>query len=155
VNVQEKSNCAKSVVFPGSTTGVYLTTKLFPQLGVAHEMAGKVTNTGVAAVGDAEIAVQPVSELPHAPGVDFAGTIPPESEASLWRDGRSSRMLMKDACSPVPSESTLRLMPATSSMTAFGWKVARATVPFSSATKERTGSWCGTVRKSGAIGGKL
>jgi molybdate transport system substrate-binding protein len=71
---------AKSVTFPGSTTGIYLVTKLFPQLGIAGEMAAKVTNTGVAAVakGDAEIAVQPMSELLHAPGVDFVGTIPAE-----------------------------------------------------------------------------
>ena len=71
---------AKSVTFPGSTTGIYLVKKLFPQLGIAGEMAGKITNTGVAAVakGDAEIAVQPVSELLHAPGVEFVGTIPAE-----------------------------------------------------------------------------
>jgi molybdate transport system substrate-binding protein len=43
-------------------------------------MRGKVTNIGVAAVarGDAEIAVQPVSELLHAPGVDFVGAMPAE-----------------------------------------------------------------------------
>jgi molybdate transport system substrate-binding protein len=71
---------AKSVTFPGSTTGIYLVSKLFPQLGIAGEMAGKITNTGVAAVakGDAEIAIQPMSELLHAPGVDFVGTIPAE-----------------------------------------------------------------------------
>ena len=71
---------AKSVTFPSSTTGIYLATKLFPQLGIAKEMAAKTTSTGVAAVakGDAEIAVQPVSELLHAPGVDFVGTIPAE-----------------------------------------------------------------------------
>ena len=43
-------------------------------------MAGKITHTGVAAVakGDAEIAIQPVSELLHVPGSDFVGTIPAE-----------------------------------------------------------------------------
>jgi molybdate transport system substrate-binding protein len=71
---------ASSVTFPGSTTGIYLATKLFPQLGIANEMAGKTTNTGVSAVakGDAEIAIQPVSELVLAAGVDFVGTIPAE-----------------------------------------------------------------------------
>ena len=71
---------AKSVTFPGSTTGIYLATKLFPQLGIAKEMTPKTSSTGVAAVakGDAEIAVQPVSELLHAPGTDFVGTIPAE-----------------------------------------------------------------------------
>ena len=71
---------AKSVTFPGSTTGIYMVKKLFPQLGIASEMAPKITSTGVAAVakGDAEIAVQPVSELLHAPGTEFVGTIPKE-----------------------------------------------------------------------------
>ncbi|MGD1092371.1 MAG: substrate-binding domain-containing protein [Bryobacteraceae bacterium] len=71
---------ANSVTFPNSTTGIYLKTKLFPQLGIADQMAAKITASGVAAVakGEAEIAVQPVSELLHAAGVDFVGTIPPE-----------------------------------------------------------------------------
>jgi len=71
---------AKSITFPASTTGIYMTAKLFPQLGIADDLARKITNTGVAAVatGDAEIAIQPVSELLHAPGADFVGTIPKE-----------------------------------------------------------------------------
>jgi molybdate transport system substrate-binding protein len=71
---------AKSVTFTSSTSGVYLTTTLFPRLGIADEMAGKSTTSGVAAVvrGAAEIAVQPVSELLPVPGVDFVGTIPAE-----------------------------------------------------------------------------
>jgi molybdate transport system substrate-binding protein len=71
---------AKSVTFSSSTTGLYLTTKLFPRLGIADEMKRKSTTSGVAVVasGDAEIAVQPVSELLHVTGVDFVGTIPAE-----------------------------------------------------------------------------
>ena len=71
---------ASAVTFPMSTTGIYLVNKVFPQLGIAKEMAGKLTATGVAAVatGNAEIVVQPVSELLHASGVDFVGTIPAE-----------------------------------------------------------------------------
>jgi molybdate transport system substrate-binding protein len=71
---------AKSVTFPGSTTGIYMVKKLFPQLGIASEMAPKTTSTGVAAVakGDAEIAVQPVSELLHVPRTEFVGTLPKE-----------------------------------------------------------------------------
>ena len=38
---------AKSITFPSSTTGIWMTTKLFPQLGIAGEMAGKSSNTGV------------------------------------------------------------------------------------------------------------
>ena len=71
---------AKSVTFDSSTTGIYLTTNLFPRLGIAGEMARKSTTSGVAAVasGDAEIAVQPVSEILPVRGVDFVGTIPAE-----------------------------------------------------------------------------
>jgi molybdate transport system substrate-binding protein len=71
---------AKSVTFTSSTSGVYLTTTLFPRLGIADEMAAKSTTAGVAAVvrGDAEMAVQPVSELLPVKGVDFVGTIPAE-----------------------------------------------------------------------------
>jgi len=69
---------AKSITFPGSTTGIWMTTKLFPQLGIASELAGKTTNSGVAAVarGEAEFAIQPVSELLHVPGTDFIGELP-------------------------------------------------------------------------------
>lgn len=69
---------AKSVTFPSSTTGIYMMNKLFPQLGIADQVAGKITHAGVADVakGNAELAIQPVSELLHVPGVEFAGTIP-------------------------------------------------------------------------------
>lgn len=71
---------ARSVTFPGSTTGIYLVNKLFPQLGIAAEMARKTTNDGVGAVvkGDAEIAIQPISELIRVKGADFVGPVPVE-----------------------------------------------------------------------------
>ncbi len=71
---------AKSITFASSTTGIYLTTKLFPRLGIADALAAKSTTAAVAAVasGEAELAIQPVSELLHVPGVDFVGTIPAE-----------------------------------------------------------------------------
>ena len=71
---------AKSVAMSSSTSGVYLTTTLFPRLGIANEMAGKSTTSGAAAVGrgEAEIGLQQVSELLPVPGVDFVGTIPAE-----------------------------------------------------------------------------
>jgi molybdate transport system substrate-binding protein len=69
---------ARSITYPSSTTGIYMATRLFPQLGIADAVAGKSSNAGVAAVakGDAEIAIQPVSEILHAPGTDFVGTLP-------------------------------------------------------------------------------
>jgi molybdate transport system substrate-binding protein len=73
---------AKSVTFPSSTTGIYLKGTLFPRLGIADRMAPKITNSGVAAVarGDAEIAIEPVSELLHVTGTEFVGTIPSEAQ---------------------------------------------------------------------------
>jgi molybdate transport system substrate-binding protein len=69
---------AKSVTFPASTSGIYLTKTVFPQLGLTNEMAAKSSNAGVAAVarGEAEIAIQPQSELLHASGTDFVGPLP-------------------------------------------------------------------------------
>jgi molybdate transport system substrate-binding protein len=71
---------AKSITFPDSTTGLYMMEKLFPQLGIANELAPKITHTGVVALGEgnAEIAIQPVSELLHVPGADYVGPIPTE-----------------------------------------------------------------------------
>ena len=71
---------AKSITFPDSTVGLYLTGKLFPQLGIADEVMPKITYVGANAVakGNAEIAVQAVSEILHVPGTDFVGTIPAE-----------------------------------------------------------------------------
>jgi len=73
---------AKSIVVPGSTTGIYLTTTLFPRFGVDSK-AIRVTARGteaasMIAAGDAELVVEPVSELLPMPGVDFVGPVPSE-----------------------------------------------------------------------------
>jgi molybdate transport system substrate-binding protein len=48
-----------------STTGLYLTEKLLPKLGIAGEVTGKIKGASVATVatGEVEIAIRPVSEL--------------------------------------------------------------------------------------------
>jgi molybdate transport system substrate-binding protein len=74
---------AKTVAIPGSTSGIWLTTDLFPRLGIAEKINVKVTPrgtdaTGMVAAGGADLAVMPVSEIVHAAGVDFAGNIAPE-----------------------------------------------------------------------------
>lgn len=76
---------AKTIALDGSTSGIWLTTDLFPRLGIAEKINVRVTPRsaaamGMVAAGDADITVQPVSEILHAPGVDFAGTIPPEMQ---------------------------------------------------------------------------
>jgi molybdate transport system substrate-binding protein len=72
---------AKTVAMPGSTSGIWLTTVLFPRLGIAEKVNVKMTArgkeaTGMVAAGDADLAVMPVSEIVHASGVDFAGALP-------------------------------------------------------------------------------
>lgn len=70
---------AKSVGSQSSTT-IYLTTKLIPQLRIGSGMAGKLLNAGPANVarGEVEMVLAPVSELVTVPGVDLVGTIPAE-----------------------------------------------------------------------------
>jgi molybdate transport system substrate-binding protein len=70
---------SKSIGSQSSTT-IYMTTRLFPQLGIASAMAGKLLNAGPANVasGEVEMVVAPVSEILPLSGVDFVGTIPDE-----------------------------------------------------------------------------
>ena len=74
---------AKVVAVPASTSGIYLTAELFPRLGIADRLHTKITARGsqsaaLVAAGDADIAVQPVSELVCEAGLDFLGPIPAE-----------------------------------------------------------------------------
>jgi len=74
---------AKTVVVPGSTSGIWLRTDLFPRLGIAEKINVKAKPRGTHATemvadGGADLAVMPVSEILHATGVDFAGSLPPE-----------------------------------------------------------------------------
>ena len=71
---------SKSVAMSSSTSGVYLTTTLFPKLGIAEQMAPKTTMAGAVLVGrgEAEIGLQQVSELLPIAGTTFVGPIPSE-----------------------------------------------------------------------------
>jgi molybdate transport system substrate-binding protein len=74
---------AKTVAVPGSTSGIWLNTDLFPRLGVADRINATMTPrgsdaSGMVAAGDADLAVMPVSEIVAAKGVDLAGILPPE-----------------------------------------------------------------------------
>jgi molybdate transport system substrate-binding protein len=70
---------AKSIA-SDSSANIYLTTKLLPTLGIADTVTKKVVSKGAAAVasGESDFVILPVSELLHAPGVDFIGRIPAE-----------------------------------------------------------------------------
>ncbi len=79
---------AKSIAYSDSGSGTYLSTKLFPQLGVADQIAGKSRKirgppsgepvAAVVARGESEIGFQQVSELIHVSGITYVGTIPAE-----------------------------------------------------------------------------
>ena len=74
---------AKTVAVPGSTSGIWLRTDLFPRLGIVEKINVKAALRGARATemvaeGGADLAVMPVSEILHAAGVDFAGSLPPE-----------------------------------------------------------------------------
>jgi molybdate transport system substrate-binding protein len=74
---------SKTVAVPGSTSGIWLATDLFPRLGIAERidvraMPRGTDATDMVAAGGADVAVQPVSEIVHAAGVDFAGSIAAE-----------------------------------------------------------------------------
>src|SRR5260370_34914122 len=79
---------AKSLAYSDSGSGTYLSTTLFPKLGIADQVAGKSRKVrgppsgepvdAVVARGEAEIGFQQGSELIHVPGVTFVGAIPAE-----------------------------------------------------------------------------
>src|SRR2546425_11345496 len=68
---------------PSSRSGIFLMNDVFPRLGIADKVKVKPTARGTGATamvasGEADIAVMPVSEIVHAPGVELAGTIAQE-----------------------------------------------------------------------------
>ncbi len=74
---------AKAVAVPSSTSGIFLIKDVFPRLGIADRVNVKVTprGTGAAAMvaaGEVDVALMPVSEIVHAPGVELAGVIAEE-----------------------------------------------------------------------------
>ena len=85
---------AKSVAYSASASGTYLSTELFPKLGIAEQM--KVTGKRieservgtVVARGDAELGFQQVSELIPIEGLDYVGPLPPEvQQVTLFSAG--------------------------------------------------------------------
>ena len=81
---------AKSVAYSASASGTYLSTELFPKLGVADRLAQtgkKIFSERVGAVvarGDAELGFQQVSELIYFKELDFVGTLPEEVQQTIF-----------------------------------------------------------------------
>lgn len=81
---------AKSVAYSASASGTYLSTELFPRLGIADAMkltARKIMSERVGAVvarGDAELGFQQVSELIYFKELDFVGTLPESVQQTIF-----------------------------------------------------------------------
>src|SRR5947209_3294812 len=77
---------AKSMAYSDSDSGVYLSTELFPKLGIAEQIKGKCKKIeadpvgGVVASGEAEIGFQQISELLPVKGIDIVGELPPGAQ---------------------------------------------------------------------------
>jgi molybdate transport system substrate-binding protein len=74
---------AKSIAYSDSASGVYVSTELFPRLGIADQVKGKsrmipAEPVGkVVARGEAEIGFQQISELRPVSGIEVVGPLPP------------------------------------------------------------------------------
>jgi molybdate transport system substrate-binding protein len=77
---------AKSIAYSDSASGVYLSTELFPKLGVWDQIKGKSKQIpadpvgGVVATGEFEIGFQQISELRPVKGIDIVGELPPGAQ---------------------------------------------------------------------------
>jgi molybdate transport system substrate-binding protein len=75
---------AKSIAYSAQVSGVYLSTELFPRLGIADQVRAKSQRIerervgAVVARGEAEIGFQQVSELLPIAGIDYVGPLPAE-----------------------------------------------------------------------------
>jgi molybdate transport system substrate-binding protein len=81
---------AKSIAYSASASGTYISTEMFPKLGIADEMKDKAKRImservgAVVARGDAELGFQQVSELIYFKELDFLGTIPEEVQQTIF-----------------------------------------------------------------------
>ena len=76
---------AKLVAVPASTSGIFLMEEVFPKLGIAEKIRTRIMARGtqscaLVASGEADLAVQPISELLNVPGIAYVGPIPPECQ---------------------------------------------------------------------------
>jgi molybdate transport system substrate-binding protein len=73
---------ASSIAYSASASGTYLSTELFPRLGISEQVKGKsrrIVSERVGVVvarGDADIGFQQISELLPIAGIDYVGPLP-------------------------------------------------------------------------------
>ncbi len=95
---------AKSIAISDGASGVYLSTEMFPRLGVADQVTAKRAKTEgqpvamVVARGDAEIGFEQISELLPVPGITFVGPLPSEvQKVTAFSAGIASTAAHPDA----------------------------------------------------------
>ena len=77
---------AQSIAYSASASGFYLSTELFPRLGIADQIKAKSQRIEservgvVVARGGAELGFQQISELLGVPGTDYVGPLPPGAQ---------------------------------------------------------------------------
>lgn len=75
---------SKSIAYSASASGTYLSSELFPRLGIADQIKDKSKRIvservgTVVARGDAELGFQQISELLPIAGIDYVGPLPAE-----------------------------------------------------------------------------
>ena len=109
---------AKSIAYSDSGSGTYLSKTLFPQLGIADQIAGRSRKVrgppsgepvaAVVARGEAEIGFQQVAELIHVPGVTLVATLPPAVQPEIFFAGA----VTKNAREPEAATALLRFLTA-------------------------------------------
>lgn len=107
---------AKSIAYSDSGSGTYLSTILFPKLGLSDQVAGKSRKirgppsgepvAAVVARGDAEIGFQQLSELMHVPGVTFVGAVPAELQPGFSFAG----VITRSAEQPEAAKALIRFL---------------------------------------------
>ncbi len=107
---------AKSIAYSDSASGVYLSTELFPKLGIADQIKDKTQKIEADPVGEAvargeiEIGFQQISELRPVKGIEIAGELPPGAQRvtvfaagipANSRQPEAARALIRWLASPV------------------------------------------------------
>jgi molybdate transport system substrate-binding protein len=89
---------ASSIAFSAQISGVYLSTELFPRLGISEQIRRKSRRVegepvgNVVARGEAEIGFQQISELLAVRGVEYVGPLPAEVQRmSVFSAGIGAR----------------------------------------------------------------
>ncbi len=114
---------ARSIAYSDSASGVYLSTELFPRLGIAEAIKDRsrmipAEPVGrVVARGEAELGFQQMSELLPVAGIDIVGKLPPELQkvtifsagiAAAAKEPEAAEALIAFLASPAAEEAVTK-----------------------------------------------